>query len=115
MSDFIRVAPLTELREKNVIVVRVNCARLRFLRMKTARLRWIIAVRIWDFRCIVARFRMVFLPATGIMRVSICAVAARFDPFADDVPAFDVEILDGVVFVAPNRVRRRAAIITCAA
>ena len=102
MPDFIRVAPLAELQGKNVIVVRgESCPIAVFAHEDGA-----FAV---DNRCPHLGFPLHRgTLQDGILtchwhhaRFDLCS-GCTFDPFADDVPAFDVEIRDGVVFVAPQ-------------
>ncbi len=102
MSDFIRVATLSELQKKNVIVVRgASCPIAVFPHEGGA-----FAV---DNRCPHLGFPLHRgTLQDGILtchwhhaRFDLCS-GCTFDPFADDVPAFEVEIRDGVVYVAPQ-------------
>ncbi len=102
MPDFIRVASLDELQEKNVMVVRgESCPIAVFPHEGGA-----FAV---DNRCPHLGFPLHRgTLQDGILtchwhhaRFDLCS-GCTFDPFADDVPAFEVEIRDGVVFVAPQ-------------
>lgn len=106
-ENWIRVAPLEELQSQTVLVVRgAECP---------------IAVFAADGRVAAVDNRCPHLGfplhrgtvQDGILtchwhnaRFDLCS-GCTFDPFADDVPAFDVEVRDGVVFVTASP--RRAA------
>ncbi len=108
-STFIRVAPLIELQSHGVMVVRgAQCPIAVFAHEGS-----VFAV---DNRCPHLGFPLHRGSVQdGILtchwhhaRFDLCS-GCTFDPFADDVPAFRVEVRDGVVYVAasPNREPRR--------
>lgn len=101
-QNFVRVAPLDELQKSGVMVVRgAECPVAVFAHEGN-----VFAV---DNRCPHLGFPLHRGSVQdGILtchwhhaRFDLCS-GCTFDPFADDVPAFNVEVREGVVFVAAN-------------
>ena len=107
-TSFLRVAPLKELQDKGVMVTRGESCPIAVFAHEGG----MAAV---DNRCPHLGFPLHRGSVQdGILtchwhhaRFDLCS-GCTFDPFADDVPAFDVEVRDGVVFVAstPRRMPR---------
>lgn len=108
-QSFVQVAPLDELQNKGVMVVRGESCPIAVFSHEGG----VFAV---DNRCPHLGFPLHRGSVQdGILtchwhhaRFDLCS-GSTFDPFADDVPAFDIEIRDGLVFVAatPRHAPRR--------